>query len=262
MIPLVVLIVGMGWGACPAPCCATEASYLYQPAFCIDYELRGPVEAYHPQPGDLFMCTGRERWAKWGHYGARAFAPQHSGVVVARPDGSLALLEAGPHNTMHCEVVDLIPQLASYGEIERVWIRRRCVPLTPEQSASLTAFAMSIEGRRFAFFRMLGQLTVFRCRGPLRTEFMGGPHGDERSSYYCAELTAEACVAGGMLDPVTTRPSASYPRDFFFGQSKNRYINQHLDMSEWYPPQRWTLCPGSECTFRRHYRVLDRDNRP
>jgi hypothetical protein len=254
-----LLILGIACAGAPPVGC-DQVSCLYQPAFCIDYELRGPAEMYHPQPGDLFLCTGRERWAKWGHWAAFARAPQHSGVVVA-PDGSLALLEAGPHNTFHIEVLELVPQLASYAEYERVWIRRRRVPLTPDQCAGLTAFAMSVEGKRFAFFRMLGQLTVCRSRGPYRTEFMGVSRGDQRSSYYCAELTMEACVAAGLIDPDTARPSASYPRDMFFGCSKNRYINEHLDMSEWEPPARWTLCPGTEPEFQRKYPILDGDMR-
>src|SRR5262249_26294465 len=78
---------------CP---CGLQRSYLYQPAFCIDYELRQPAEAYLPQPGDIFLATGREYWAKVGHWLARTGAPQHSGIVVAWPDGRLLLLEAGP----------------------------------------------------------------------------------------------------------------------------------------------------------------------
>ena len=34
---------------------ADDGSYLYQPAFCIDNERRGPAEPYEPQPGDVGM---------------------------------------------------------------------------------------------------------------------------------------------------------------------------------------------------------------
>jgi hypothetical protein len=117
------------------------------------------------------------------------------------------------------------------------------VPLTAEESARLTAFALRQEGKRFALIRVAAQLTPFRSRGPLRTAFMGGPHGD-RCSYFCSELVMEACVAAGLLDPTTTRPAATFPGDLFFDCSRNPYINAHLDLAgAWYPPARWTSCP-------------------
>lgn len=243
-----------------APPIAASMSYLYQPAFAIDYELRQPAEFYCPQPGDLFLCTDHQLWAKVGHWAARTGAPQHSGLVIARPDGRLALLEGGPHNSLHCRILDLIPELQSYAVNERVWIRRRRVPLTAEQSTRLTAFALATEGKRFAAVRLLGQLTPFRSRGPLRTQYVGVPHGD-RWSYFCSELVMEACVAAGLLDPATTRPAATYPRDLFFGRSRNRYLDQHLDLSAWDPPARWTLCPGTEAQAIRRFPHLDGDSR-
>jgi hypothetical protein len=235
-----------------------ERSFLYRPAFSMDHELRGPATEYHPQPGDIFLCTGREMWAKLGHWAAGSGAPQHSGIVFARSDGRLALLEAGPDNSLHCGVHDLIPQLQNYADHERVWIRQRRVPLTAEQSAALTAFAERTEGKRFALVRMLLQVTPVRSRGPLRTEYLGGPHGD-RFSYFCSELVTEACVAAGLLDPVTTRPAAMYPRELFFGRSTNSFIDNHLDMSEWEAPARWTHCPGNETATIRRFPRLDGD---
>src|SRR5262249_56181506 len=115
----------------------------------------------------------------------------------------------------------------SYAVIERVWIRRRRIPMTAEQSDRLTAFALCADGKRFAVIRMFAQMTPFRSRGPLLEWGFGGPHG-ERSSYFCAELLGEACVAAGLLDPATTRPAAMYPRDFFFGRSDCPFIDRHL----------------------------------
>jgi hypothetical protein len=238
--------------------CAGELSYLYQPAFRMDYELRLPAESYLPQPGDIFLATGREWWAKVGHWLAGTGAPQHSGIVVACSDGRLALLEAGPHNTLHCQLGDVVDQLHSYAVIERVWVRRRRIPLTCEQSAQLSAFAQSVLGKRFAVVRMVGQTTPLRSRGPLLAFGFGGPHGD-RCSYFCSELVAEACVAAGLLDPISTRPAAMFPRDLFFGRSNCSFIDQHLEMSEWYPPARWTLCPGAELPLGPRRPRLDGD---
>src|SRR5438067_10308842 len=96
---------------------AVQLSYLYQPAFRLDYELRQPAEPYVPQPGDIFLATGREMWAKLGHRLAGTGAPQHSGIVVTCPDGRLALLEAGPHNPLHCGMAEVVVQLPAYAAL-------------------------------------------------------------------------------------------------------------------------------------------------
>ena len=47
------LSAGCLLGGPPAGAPIAPEAYLYQPAFCIDEELRGPPEPYLPQPGDL-----------------------------------------------------------------------------------------------------------------------------------------------------------------------------------------------------------------
>lgn len=235
----------------PAP-----GSYLYQPSFCMDHLLRLPAVPYYPQPGDIFLATDHLFLAKISHRIGLTAAPQHSGVVVRRRDGRIALLEGGPFNSLHCRLLDLEPHLAEYTEKERVWIRQRKVPLTCEQSWRLTVFAEMVDGNCFAVGRLLRQATPLRARGPIRTHFLGKPHAAHfepdgsragiRKSYYCSELVTEALVAAGVLDPETARPSATYPRDLFFGRSINCYLDKHLNLCDWYAPARWTLCPGTE----------------
>jgi hypothetical protein len=219
-------------------------SYLYQPAYSRDDVLRPPAEPYLPQPGDLFFASDRSFWMRFGHWVCGADGPHHSGIVVARPDGGLAILHAGPFNTTKVGVFDLMEHLHAHEDDGvMVWIRRRRCPLTPEQSARLTAFAMAQDGKPFALWRMLGQLTPFRSRGALRTYFVGGPHGD-RCSYFCSELVTESLVAAGLIDPACARPAATYPRDLFFDHSCNLFLNSHFHLSDcWYPPARWTSCP-------------------
>jgi hypothetical protein len=219
-------------------------SFLYQPAFCIDEVLRCPAEPYVPQPGDIMLRLDHSKFWRITHYMALAFDPNGSAIVFARPDGTPAVLEAGPMDTMWVRTLDLLPHLKEYTDIGRVWIRRRHVPLTPEQSCRLTEFALAQDGKHFALFRLGVQLTPFRSRGPLRTYFMGGPHGGCRRSYFCSELVSEACVAAGLLDPARMRPSATYPRDLFYGRSFNLFLDHYLDINEgWFPPARWTDQP-------------------
>src|SRR5262249_58158506 len=107
---------------------------------------------------------------------------------------------AGPNDTLCVGTPDRLPHLREYAEEGRVWIRRRKVPLTPEQSQQLTDFATRQDGKWFALPRLGVQLTPFRSRGPVRTYFMGKPQGGDRKSYFCSELVCEACVAAGLLD--------------------------------------------------------------
>ena len=156
----------------------------------------------------------------------------------------MAILEAGPYNTIRVRTLDVLPHLRCHeARGEKVWIRHRRVPLTPEQSARLTTWALAQEGKLFAVVRLVGQLSPFRSRGPLRTRFVGGPHG-ERRAYYCSELVVESCVATGLVDPARARPAATYPRDLFMDNSKNLFLNRHFDLSTcWFPPARWASYP-------------------
>jgi hypothetical protein len=218
-------------------------SFLYEPNACLDNVIRGNSTPYLPQPGDVMLATDHNIFWKVTHDCAFAFEPHNSAIIVALPDGSLGILEAGPNDTLWVGINPMLPHLKDYADKGPVWIRRRKTPLTPEQSAALTAFALRQEGKRFALFRLGVQLTPFRSRGPLRTFVMGKPQGD-RDGYFCSELVTESCVAAGLLDPETARPAATYPHDLFFDWSMNIYINQHPPLKcDWYPPARWMYCP-------------------
>ncbi|QEL16449.1 hypothetical protein [Limnoglobus roseus] len=238
-----------------------STGYVYAPAAAIDYQLRFPARAYAPQPGDLYLAT--EDWfiPRFGHLLGHSGAPHHSGIVFARPDGRLALLEAGPDSTLYIRTLDLIPQMTHYADTKRVWMRERAVPLTADQSARLTAFALAADGRHFAGLRMFKEGTIFRMKGPVRTPLFGrpfavnfdpaNPEPSMRRKYFCAELVTEACVAAGLFDPETSRPTSMYPRELFYGTSRIPYLRQHLDLKGWCPPARWTPTVGVQPDIRR-----------
>lgn len=219
-------------------------TYLYEPAACLDEVLRGSPRLYCPQPGDIVLSTDRSVLIRAGHRLAGSRGVHHSALVIARPDGSPAVLEAGPFNTVHVEILEPLVLLKGHEERgEQVWVRQRRVPLTAEQSARLTAWALAQEGRPFAAMRMLGQMTPLRSRGPLRTYFLGQVHG-QRHSYFCAELVMESLVAAGLVDPADTRPAATYPRDLFLDHSANPFLDAHPALAAcWLAPARWTSCP-------------------
>ena len=163
---------------------AGDPGFLYQPAFSLDNEIRYPLRCYQPQPGDMFFSTDKWWIIRFGHKIAGAHAPHHSGIILQKPNGQFCTLEAGPHNCLTIKILDMGESLASYEAAgNMVWVRRRSVPLTKEQSARLTQFAMAQDGKRFALFRMLGQVTHLGSRGLLWTGMVGSPNGD-RDSYF------------------------------------------------------------------------------
>ncbi len=218
-------------------------SYLYEPAACLDDALHGVPRPYCPQPGDIVLSTDRSRIICGGHWLAGSRGVHHSALVIALPDGRPAVLEAGPFNTLRIELLAPFVLLTGHEQRgEQVWVRQRRVPLTAEQSARLTAWALEQEGRPFAVLRMLGQMTPLRCRGPLRTYWLGQVHG-QRHSYFCAELVTESLVAAGLVDAADARPCATYPRDLFLDHSSNRFIDAHPILAAcWFAPARWTSC--------------------
>ena len=82
---------------------------------------------------------------------------------------------------------------------------------------------------------------------------MGKPKGPG-GRYHCAQAALEGLVYAGLLDPETTRPSATFPRDMFFDRSPIPYIDKHLHLDQgWEVPALWTATPvrGPDCVCRR-----------
>jgi hypothetical protein len=219
-------------------------SFICAPAYSLDKTIRGPLSPYQFQPGDMIFIADHTIFWSFTHDLACAFQPHHSGIVIARRDGSLGVLEAGPHYCARVCILDPIQSMKEYERRGQVWVRHRATPLTEEQSRKLTEFAMPQDGKRFAIIRQGAQLTPFRSRGPLRTWFLAKPNGPDRSAYFCSELVTEALVAAGLIEAETARPAATYPRDLFMDHSYNLYINKHLKLApDWDPPALWTCEP-------------------
>src|SRR5262245_33069414 len=91
-------------------------SYVYQPSYCMDKSLRDPAEPYVPRPGDIMLATDNNLFWSLTHNLALAFEPHNSAIFFARPDGGLALLEAGPNDTLFIRNVDALPHLVEYAD--------------------------------------------------------------------------------------------------------------------------------------------------
>jgi hypothetical protein len=200
--------------------------------------LRGEPVSYEPQPGDVVLFVSDSPIYQLLFTIALTGEPYHAGVVVRMPDGTPAVLEAGPPDVD--PRVRLVPVAERFAEDSgRVYVRRRAEPLTAEQCDALTTFACRQKGKPYALLRFLCQGTPIRCRGPLRTKYIGKCRG-ECFSYFCSELVMESLVAACLCDKETARPRATTPQDLFYDESDNPYINEHLKLCpQWGPPQRW-----------------------
>lgn len=216
--------------------------YLDQPAYSIDKQRRGPSFHYEPQPGDVLLLSNTNFAWSTAYFLCGTGAPGHSALVARMDDGTLGLIEAGFNEEPFVNFVSLEERLHEYPGT--IWVRRRKAPITAEQSRMLTEYGQIIDGRRYGVVRLLAQLTPFRTRGPIRTYFMGKPRGI-RDSYICSEAVLEGLVLAGVLDAETTRPSATYPKDMFFDESLNPYIDKHLPLAcGWHVPSLWKCTPA------------------
>src|SRR4051812_15717456 len=118
---LPILALGLAVAADDGP--AAAKSFLYQPAYCTDDVWLGSPRPYLPQPGDIFLASDRGLIARASHCLVGAAGVHHSGIVFARPDGSPAILEAGPYNTLRVQTLDVLPHLRGHeARGEKVWI--------------------------------------------------------------------------------------------------------------------------------------------
>jgi hypothetical protein len=212
----------------------------------VDKELRSPARPYRLQPGDLILCASDKLVEVLGFALAGSWYPNHSMIVFAEPDGTLAALEVGQNGDLSKGVTssNALSTLQQHAQHGRVWVRARKTPLTQQESSMLTEFAYKVLGRPTSFLKLYGQVTPFRAKMPLRAAIMGRSDPDKRS-FFCCELVIEACCFANLIDAELARPNATYPRDVFFDRSTNYFVNRSLKQlpSGWEPPSRWTPEP-------------------
>jgi len=228
------------------PAMAGAGSYLYDPAYILDDELRGEPRPYALQPGDICFAVNNNVFSRIGHQLSGAGLPNHSMIAFELPDGRLGILEAGPQSRLSLEVSEGYEHLRIYEAAPgRLWVRRRKSPLTAEQSAALTRFCMAQDGKVFPALRLAGQLTPFRSRMPFKAEFAGRVDPCQ-NTYFCSELVLNALAVAGVLDPEPLRPGATYPSDMFFSASRNKWVDRGVKLlhADWDPPARWTHDPA------------------
>ena len=120
--------------------------------------------------------------------------------MVKKDDGTLAVLEAGPDDTIWVTIKDIHTRLPKFLEDYpgTITIRRCKQALSAEKSAALTKFALAQDGKRYAILRLLIQGTKFSFRGPIREMFLARTDLDH-STWICSELVVAAGTVAGLL---------------------------------------------------------------
>ncbi len=194
--------------------------------------------AYEPREGDLIFYDDHSKiWTALFTL-AGTGPPLHMGLVVRKTNGTLAVLEAGPDDTVWVELRDVILRLHQFHADFNgtITIRRSRVPLNRFQSHALTRFAQAQNGKRYAVLWLLAQGTPLRSRGALEPWL--GRTSTDRDSWICSELAVAAATVVGLIDPNVVHSNVAYPRDLV--------DNQRYDLStSWHDPAEWRpTAPG------------------
>ena len=201
LLPLVCLAVAAGLDATPCggplrlhPACGANCA-----AATVDY---------YPQPGDILLFQPDPVIGRVMNHLILCGKVSHAGVIVARPDGTAALLET-PVLGACVQMNDPAARVREHKGA--VWVRRRCMPLTPEQSAALTAFACAQLGKPYDFAKLI--LMPFLRPLQVVPKVCTGPHALDANRWFCSSLVVAALASAHVIDPARARPCCTSPSD-------------------------------------------------
>jgi hypothetical protein len=217
-------------------------SYLWAEEWRPDGICRVHAEPYVPQPGDLifFSCPIPVIDDVLYWLAGSAPEPEYCAIVIALHEGTPALLDCAPDTAVvpvpFVCISEVYKRLQEYDGT--IHVRRLKCPLTPDQSAALTAFALDQKGKPMALLRCAALVTPFSPRGHLRSKLFGKTDL-HRHAWSCSELTVAAGTAAGLFDPQQHKANTILPHDLFDDKA--------YDLSgTWYPAAQWSACPGGE----------------
>lgn len=210
-----------------------NASYLYVRSESADGSEQVEPTLYSPQAGDLVLFRNGNWFYRVAFRLTLTGPPTHIGIVVALPDGTHAVLETVDRRT-GVRLMAMPNRLQTYSGT--VWVRRIRRPLTEEQNAILTEFAVEQEGKKYASHRLILPAICPLLRSRLLAWLRPDKDFQQRRSWFCSELVAAACVKMGLFPPSRIRPWCTFPLDF--------YCDDLLDLSaDWEPPFEWGQDP-------------------
>jgi hypothetical protein len=165
---------------------------------------------YRPREGDILFFDDQSKFWEFLYWIGNTKPPFHTGIVIKKPDGSFAVLESGPDDTLNVFVLECVERVHTFKGVLQV---RQCkVPLCPEQSRTLTDFAVAQEGKKYAMWRLLLQGTPIKTRGgPWRCS-LAKTYWD-RKRWLCTEIVVTAAELVGLMDPNIIKGTNTYPLD-------------------------------------------------
>ena len=184
--------------------------YLWDQTCNAEGKVEKTSRAYTPREGDILLFDDMSPfWAKLYSI-AGTGPPFHAGIVFKKTDGSFAVLESGPDDTLHVYLLDLEPRLNNFKG--SIGVRQAKRALTKEESEILTNFAYAQEGKRYAMWRLLLQGTYFRHRGGIKEKHLAATY-DDRTRWLCAEIVVSAGALVNLLDRDKVKATVTYPLD-------------------------------------------------
>lgn len=184
--------------------------YLWDQTCNADGKVEKTSRAYTPREGDILLFDDMSPfWTKLYSI-AGTGPPFHAGIVFKKTDGSFAVLESGPDDTLHVYLLDLEPRL--YNFKGSIGVRQAKRALTKDESEILTNFAYAQEGKRYAMWRLLLQGTYFRHRGGIKEKYLAATY-DERTRWLCAEIVVSGGALVNLIDRDKVKATVTYPLD-------------------------------------------------
>jgi len=177
--------------------------YLWDQTSNADGKVEKTARPYTPREGDILLFDDMSPfWTKLYKIAGTA-PPFHAGIVFKKTDGSFAVLESGPDDTLHVFLLDIEPRLYDFkGSIQ---VRQAKRALTKDESETLTNFAYAQEGKRYAMWRLLLQGTYFMLMHRKASAMRCG-------DFYCKVLISDTAVASrkNTLQPLMTIAPVGY----------------------------------------------------
>lgn len=185
-----------------------EAGYLWSGYTKAD---PGQPIAWQPREGDLVFMTSPDPGQTIAYSLARTWHPFHSGIVIKRSNGELALLESGGAKDYRVSLSPILGRLNRddmVAERRFTWIRRYRGVITPQQSATLTAFGEAQVGKPFVRYSRLAWFWLPFHPAPKPTTV-------DQERWFCSEIVAAALHQAGIIPEHMFPPGSTMPRNMF-----------------------------------------------
>lgn len=203
-----------------------EAGYIWS-----GYTPQNPGQplAWKPREGDIVLMTSPDRGQTIGYGLAGVGHPFHSGIVVRRSTGELALLESGGARDMTVSLSPILGRLNRddmLAEHRFYWVRRIKTTIPPDRSAAMTAYAEAQVGKSFVRYSRLAWFYIPGRPAPRPTTV-------DQERWFCSEIVAAILHEAGLVPPNSFKPGSLAPDDLFHDRPRHDLSNVYHAPLPW-----------------------------